>query len=60
MSEIESRIDRAFREGTPIDRGMNRGVHPAFEAHRQAGVPLVVWRVVYLDPTTLEEVPAPG
>lgn len=39
---------------------MNRGVQAAIEAHRQAGVPLVVWqdgRVVYLDPTTLEEVP---
>ncbi len=55
-SEIENRVSKAFREGTPIDRAMSEPVQVAVQAHRPSGVQHVVWRdgrVVELDPVTL-------
>jgi hypothetical protein len=37
-------IDAAFELGTPINEAMQEAFVSAVELHRQAGVPLVVWR----------------
>jgi hypothetical protein len=61
LPKTDGRIADILKDEARIQAAMNRGVKAAIETHRQAGVPLVVWRegrVVYLDPTTLEEVPA--
>ena len=37
-------IDRAFAEGTPIDRALEAAVQEALRQHKQAGNPVVEWR----------------
>lgn len=37
-------IEQAFEEGTLIDEAMNEAVRQAVKRHRDAGMPLVVWR----------------
>jgi hypothetical protein len=37
-------IDRAFAEGTPIDRALEAAVREALRQHKQAGNPVVEWR----------------
>jgi hypothetical protein len=45
MSEDElDPIDRAFAEGTPIDRALEAAVRQALQQHKRAGNPVVEWR----------------
>ena len=37
-------ITAIFREGTPIDRALAAGAREAIRRHKQAGVPMAVWR----------------
>ena len=37
-------IDRIFAVGTPIDDALAQGVHEALRRHKQAGLPIAVWR----------------
>jgi hypothetical protein len=51
-------IDAAFELGTPIDEAMNEAVAEAVRLHRQAGIPLVVWRdgkIEYISADTITE-----
>jgi hypothetical protein len=53
-------IARIFREGTLIDKALERAAHEAMLAHKRAGVPLVVWRdgkVAYVEPEEFERLP---
>ena len=46
-------IAKIFREGTLIDKALERAAHEAMLAHKRAGVPLVVWKdgkVAHVDP----------
>jgi hypothetical protein len=46
-------IEAAFKEGTPIEEALNRGVREAVLLHRRLGLPMAVWRdnrVVWIDP----------
>jgi hypothetical protein len=55
------RIRELLKDQDTIDRAVRRGVAEAIRRHRAANVPLASLkggRVVYLDPTTLEELPA--
>ena len=36
-------IERAFREGTPIDRAMKRAFYDAVRHHRMHRVPMTLW-----------------
>jgi len=36
-------IERAFEEGTPIDRAMNRAFYDAVRFHRLHQVPMTMW-----------------
>ena len=36
-------IERAFEEGTPIDRAMNRAFYDAVRFHRMHRVPMTMW-----------------
>lgn len=50
-------ITAIFREGTLIDRALAAGVQEAIRRHRQAGVPMAMWRdgkTVWVDAATLE------
>lgn len=50
-------IERIFEDGTAIDRAMIRTHRAVILRHRQAGVPLVLWRdgqVVEVDPFSVE------
>ena len=50
-------ITAIFREGTLIDRAMAAAVREAVLRHKQAGVPMAVWRngkTVWVDPAKLE------
>jgi hypothetical protein len=54
------RIREVLNDDDAIDRAVRRGVADAIRRHRAANVPLAALkngRVVYLDPTTLEELP---
>ena len=54
------RIRQILKDQETIDRAVRRGVAEAIRRHRAANVPLASLengRVVYLDPTTLEELP---
>jgi hypothetical protein len=45
-----------------VEEAANEGVRKARERHAKNGIPMASWRdekVVWLDPVTLEEVPAP-
>ncbi|MFI5382035.1 MAG: hypothetical protein ACHRHE_22295 [Tepidisphaerales bacterium] len=37
-------IGTLFAEGKPIDAAMRRAAQEAVQKHRQAGLPVVVWR----------------
>jgi len=37
-------IDRAFAEGTPIDRALEAAVREARQQHKRAGNPVAEWR----------------
>lgn len=37
-------ITAIFREGTLIDRAIAAGAREAIRRHKQAGVPVVIWR----------------
>ena len=55
------RIRQLLKDQDTIDRAVRRGVADAIRRHRAANVPLASLkngRLVYLDPTTLEELPA--
>ncbi len=46
-------IAKIFREGTLIDKALERAAREAMLAHKRAGVPLVVWKdgkVAHVDP----------
>jgi hypothetical protein len=50
-------ISRLFREGTPIDRALAAAAREAVRKHKQAGLPLAVWRdgkAVWVMPDDLE------
>ena len=54
------RIREILKDQETIDRAVRRGVAEAIRRHRAANVPLASirdGRLVYLDPTTLEELP---
>ncbi len=56
-----NRIHDILADDAAIDGAVRRGVAEAIRRHRAAGVPLASLRgdrVVYLDPTTLEELPS--
>ena len=37
-------IQQIFREGTLIDEALRKRARLALEAHKRAGLPLVIWR----------------
>jgi len=43
-SDNQDRIDRAFAEGTPIDRAIEKAVEDALRQHKRAGNAIVEWR----------------
>lgn len=50
-------IDAIFREGTLIDRAMQAATREAIKQHKQAGLPMTVWRdgrTVFISPEELE------
>jgi hypothetical protein len=50
-------ITAIFREGTLIDRAIAAGAREAIRRHKQAGVPMAVWRdgkSVWVDAAELE------
>ncbi len=60
--ETNDLVDRAFRDPMVIKAAIERGIDDAIKQHAQAGRLLPSWRdnrVVFLDPVTLQEVPAP-
>ncbi|MHB1034621.1 MAG: hypothetical protein ACYC35_04600 [Pirellulales bacterium] len=63
-TESEKDIAKIFRERTLIDEALNAAVREAVLAHKQKGLPLVVWRdgkIVWIPPEDLDvgETPAP-
>jgi hypothetical protein len=53
-------IAKIFREGTLIDKALERAAHEAMLAHKRAGVPLVVWKdgkVVHVSPDEFARLP---
>lgn len=53
-------ITAIFREGTLIDRAIAAGARDAIRRHKQAGVPVVIWRdgePVWVDAAELEPKP---
>lgn len=50
-------IDAIFRDGTLIDRAMQTATREAIKHHKQAGLPMVVWRdgqTVLISPEEME------
>ena len=50
-------IDRIFTEGTLIDDALAQGVQEALRRHKQAGLPIAVWRngkTVWVPPEKIE------
>ena len=59
-AEQEKDITAIFREGTLIDRAIAAGAREAVRRHKQAGVPMAIWRngkTVWVDAATLEPKP---
>jgi hypothetical protein len=53
-------IAAVFREGTPLDRALAAAGRDAIRRHKQAGVPLAIWRdgkTVWVDAAQLEPKP---
>jgi hypothetical protein len=53
-------ITAIFREGTLIDRALAAATRDAIRRHKQAGVPMAVWRngkTVWVDAADLEPKP---
>ena len=44
MARKPKDISKIFREGTPIDRALERAAQEAILAHAKAGLPVVVWK----------------
>jgi hypothetical protein len=42
--DANDRISRAFADGRPIDRAVQRAARAAILQHQRAGVPVVIWR----------------
>lgn len=52
-----NRIEKAFRDGTPIDKALGRAVRRALLEHKRAGNPICTWRdgkVVWIPPEEIE------
>jgi hypothetical protein len=50
-------IRKIFREGVLIDEAMRKAAQEAIRIHKQAGLPLVVWRdgrIAMVDPDEFE------
>ena len=50
-------IDRAFAEGTPIDRALEAAVREALQQHKQAGNSVVEWydgEIRWIQPEDIE------
>jgi hypothetical protein len=50
-------IEAIFRDGTLIDRAMQAATREAIRQHKQAGLPMIVWRdgqTVLISPEQLE------
>lgn len=53
-------ITAVFREGTLIDRAMAAATNDAIRRHKQAGIPMPVWRngkTIWVDAADLEPMP---
>jgi RNase P protein component len=51
-------IGKIFAEGVLVDEAIRRGVREAIRRHRQAGVPMVIWRdgkIMYVAAEQLEK-----
>lgn len=60
MTEPDARA--AAERARRIEEEASAAVQDARKAYQQAGLPMAGWRdgrIVWVDPTTLEEVPAP-
>lgn len=60
MKPKKKDIEAIFREGTLIDRAIAAGAREAIRRHKQAGVPMVIWRngaSVWVDAAELEPKP---
>ena len=44
MADQPRDVRKIFREGTLIDEALRKGARLALEAHKRAGLPLVIWR----------------
>ena len=56
-------IEQLFERGTEIDAALSRAAREAREAHKQAGLPLPVWRdgeTVLIAPEEIETGEPPG
>ena len=58
-------IEKAFRDGAPIDEALRRAVRRALLEHKRAGNPICTWRdgkVVWIPPEEIEisDEPASG
>jgi len=56
----EKDITAIFRQGTLIDRALAAGAKDAIRRHKQAGVPMAIWRdgkTVWVDAAELEGKP---
>ena len=42
--DVNERVERAFKIGTPIDEAFDEACLEAIRLHKQAGQPMVVWR----------------
>lgn len=57
VSKTNKTITELFREGTPIDKALARGVRDALLFHKRIGNPIAVWRdgqVVHIPPEEIQ------
>jgi hypothetical protein len=57
---IPDRIGRAFGDGRPIDKAVQRAADAAILQHKRAGVPLVIWRDGKIVRVSAEQLVKPG
>ena len=43
-TEQRKDIEKILREGTAVDRAMREAAREAFRRHKQAGVPVALWK----------------
>ena len=51
-------VEKLFREGTVIDRALRAAPREAIRRHKQAGVPVALWKngkTVWVDPNELDK-----